>query len=138
MTGIGPKSLKQLSRYVLVGLASNAAGYMVYLLVTYFGVAPKLAMSILYGFAATIGYVGNRNITFAHKGGLVGTGLRYAMSHFLGYLINLGILVYFVDHLGYAHQLVQAIAIFVVAGFLFVAFKLFVFPDRNASESGTS
>ena len=50
--------------------------------------------------------------------------------------LNLGILAIFVDHFGYAHQWVQAAAIMIVAGFLFFAFKYFVFaqaisPDRS-------
>lgn len=58
----------------------------------------------------------------------MGAGVRYVIAHCIGYLLNLSILIVFVDELGYAHQWVQAIAIFVVAAFLFLAFKVFVFP----------
>jgi len=58
----------------------------------------------------------------------MGAGVRYVIAHCIGYLLNLSILIVFVDKLGYAHQWVQAIAIFVVAAFLFLAFKVFVFP----------
>jgi hypothetical protein len=38
----------------------------------------------------------------------------------------------------YPHQLLQALAIFVVASFLFVCFKLFVFRDASNSETKES
>jgi putative flippase GtrA len=117
----------QLARYGLVGLASNLSGYLVYVLITYWGSEPKRTMTLLYIVGASIGYFGNRQWTFAHKGGL-GAGGRYLIAHLLGYLINLLLLLTFVDRLGYSHQWVQAVAIFVVAGFLFLAFKYFVFP----------
>lgn len=126
-------SFAQLTRYAFVGIVSNLAGYLIYLLVTYLGATPKLTMTLLYGIGATIGYIGNRNLTFAHKGSLLASGVRYFMAHCFGYCINLAILIIFVDKLGYVHQWVQAIAIFVVAGFLFIAFKFFVFTDLNAS-----
>lgn len=129
-------SFKQLARYAFVGIVSNLAGYLVYLLVTYLGATPKITMTLLYGVGATIGYIGNRNFTFSHKGSLLGSSVRYFIAHFFGYFINLVILIIFVDKFGYAHQWVQAIAIFVVAGFLFLASRYFVFTDPNASNVG--
>lgn len=127
-------SLKQLTRYVFVGIFSNLIGYLVYLLVTYLGATPKITMTLLYGVGAAIGYIGNRNFTFAYKGSLLGSGARYFIAHFFGFFINLIILIIFVDELGYAHQWVQATAIFFVAGFLFITFKFFVFTKLNTSN----
>lgn len=61
----------------------------------------------------------------------MGAGGRYIIAHCFGYLINLVILIIFVDELGFVHQWVQAIAIVIVAAFLFLAFKFFVFPITN-------
>jgi len=124
-------SLQQLIRYGLVGISINLLGYLLYLLLTFTGVTPKLAMSMLYFVGAVAGFWGNRRLTFMHQGSLIASGTRYLLAHGLGYLINLTILVTFVDWLGYTHQWVQAIAIFVVAGYLFVAFKVFVFANLN-------
>jgi putative flippase GtrA len=124
-------SLRQLVRYGLVGIAINLLGYLLYLLLTFSGVTPKLAMSLLYFIGAFAGFWGNRRLTFMHQGSLIASGTRYLLAHGLGYLINLAILVTFVDWLGYPHQWVQAIAIFVVAGYLFIAFKIFVFANPN-------
>jgi putative flippase GtrA len=120
--------VKQLVRYAVVGIASNVAGYLAYLLITWLGVGPKLAMSCLYVLGATVSFIGNRRWTFSHEGSISASAVRFAIAHALGYLLNLSILLVFVDHLGFPHQLVQAVAIVVVALFLFVLFRLFVFP----------
>ena len=125
--------ITQLFRYAIVGLLSNVAGYLVYLALTYLGGTPILTMTLLYCFGAAVGFFGNRSLTFEHRGSIAGAGFRYVIAHSVGYLLNLSILIVFVDKLGYSHQLVQGVAIFVVAAFLFLAFKVFVFP---ASREG--
>lgn len=127
-------SFKQLIRFALVGIMSNLTGYLIYFLVTYLGATPKITMTLLYGVGATIGFMGNRNFTFAHKGNFLGTSIRYFIAHIFGYIINLAILIIFVDQLGYGHQWVQAVAIFAVAGILFILFKFFVFANMNVSD----
>lgn len=121
-------AVTQLFRYALVGLLSNVAGYLAYLMLTYQGGTPKLTMTMLYGVGAAVGFFGNRSLAFEHQGSVLGAGIRYVIAHGIGYLLNLSILIVFVDKLDYAHQWVQAIAIFIVAAFLFLSFKVFVFP----------
>jgi putative flippase GtrA len=118
----------QLLSYAVVGVLSNVAGYLVYLLITHLGAGPKITMSALYITGASIGFWGNRRITFKHDEKGMAVGLRYILAHCAGYLINFSILYVLVDRLGYAHQLAQAFGICVVAGFLFLSFKYFVFP----------
>lgn len=121
----------QLLRYGLVGVASNLAAYLAYLLLTRAGAAPKLAMTMLYLVGATVSFFGNRRLTFSFRGGWLGPGVRYALSHAVGYLINLALLVALVDAAGYPHQWVQALAILVVAAYLFLAMKFFVFRKES-------
>jgi len=123
----GRHSVVQLLRFTAVGIASNVLGYLLYLLATSLGTEPKVAMTVLYGVGASIGFVGNRRFTFSHKAGLMGAGVRYLIAHALGYLINLSIQLFMVDRMGYPHQLAQAVGICVVAAFLFFMFKYFVF-----------
>ena len=122
--------MQQLIRYGLVGVVSNAVIYFVYLLITYFGVESKTAMTLVYIIGASIGFIGNRKWTFTHSGASSSAALRYVLAHLLGYLLNLLILFTFVDRFGYAHQLIQAMAIVIVAGFLFIVFKYFVFREK--------
>jgi len=129
------ETFRQLARYGVVGLSTNALGYCIYLVLTYFGATPKLTMTLLYAVGATAGFVGNRTLTFSHKGRLLNSGLRYIVAHLAGFSINLMLLSIFSDWLGYKHQLVQAAAVFIVAAFLFVVLKYFVFSNPcNCSE----
>lgn len=125
------RSTRQLFRYGLVGLTSNAIAYGAYLLIASFDVSPTVSMTLVYVCAAAVGFVGNRSLTFAHNGSVLTAGFRYIIAHSLGYALNLTILLIFVDRLGYAHQLVQAFAILVVAACLFLAFKFFVFKNDD-------
>lgn len=125
------KGVLQLIRYGLVGVASNLAIYCIYLIITYLGVEPKTAMTFLYIIGASIGFIGHRQWTFSHRGNYFHSAIRYTVAHIGGYLINFLILLFFVDKLGYTHQAVQAAAIFVVAGFLFMVFKYYVFKVKN-------
>ncbi len=132
------RTASQLARYAAVGVASNAAGYLVYLLLTHLGMAPKVAMTLLYGVGATVSFLGNRRYTFRQQGALLGVGGRYVIAHGLGYFINLSIQIIMVDGLGYPHQLAQALGICIVAAFLFVMFKYFVFVNTGQSETDNS
>ncbi|WP_460126782.1 GtrA family protein [Pseudomonas sp. S2_C03] len=114
-------------KYGIIGISTNGVGYLLYLATTHLGVSPKWSMTMLYVVGATIGFIGNSRLTFAYKGSILGSGTRYILVHIAGYLLNLGILVIFVDLLGYPHQIIQAAAIFAVAAFLFIMFKFFVF-----------
>jgi putative flippase GtrA len=125
------KHISQLFRYGLIGITVNLVSYLAYLFITYLGGTPKLTMSVLYVVAAFVSFLGNRNLTFAHKGGFLGSGLRFSIAHLLGYLINLGLLFVLVDKYAYPHQLVQVCAIIIVAIFLFLTFKFFVFSEEK-------
>lgn len=126
--------MRQLIRYGLMGVASNITIYFVYLLITYLGVEPKLAMTLVYITGALIGYLGNRKWTFDHRGAAYNSALRYVLAQTTGYLLNLLILRIFVDQLGYSHQWIQAMAVFIVAGLLFIVFKYFVFREIRIQE----
>ena len=121
--------MRQLIRYGIVGVLSNAIGYSLYLAITSLGVGPKYTMTGLYFVGATIGFLGNRKWAFSYKGKLAANVVRYSVTHVLAYTINLLLLILLVDKMGFPHQKVQAFAIVIVAGFLFVMFRLFVFSQ---------
>lgn len=127
------KSLPELLKYGIVGVASNLGGYLLFLLITYLGLPPREAMTILYVTSATIAFFGNRKWTFSYSNKFLGPGIRYVICHLCGYVINYVMLLVLADWLGYPYQLIQAVAIIVVAGFLFVAFKYFVFAETRKS-----
>lgn len=125
----------RLMRYGLVGIALNVAGYTLYLLVTWLGLGPKTTMTVLYFLGVVIGYFGNRRFAFGY-GGSHSASLRYGVAHLCGYGLNFAVLHVFVEQFGFPHQIVQAVAIVLVAGFLFLSFNAFVFP-RNDRQAAT-
>lgn len=126
------KTLRQFFTYALIGVLINVLGYAIYLILTYLWGAPKLTMTALYFVGASVGFLANRRFTFRHDGGIGVTGIRYLLAQVAGYLLNLVLLLLFVDWFDFPHQIVQAIAIVVVAIFLFVVLRVFVFAPSLA------
>jgi putative flippase GtrA len=99
--------LRQLIRYALTGVIHNAAGFLLYLLATHFGAEPKIAMSVLFVIGVSVSFLLNRAWAFGDKNPMAGSLARFLIVYMLGYLLNLCILLLFVDRLGYPHQWVQ-------------------------------
>ena len=125
---------KQLYRYALVGLLTNLIGYTLYLFFTFSGISPKVTITIIYFFAATAGFIANKQYTFNHDGKFLSSGFRYLMTQIFGYFLNFVILLLFVDCLNYSHQLVQGVAVFVVAFFMFILSRFFVFAPKRSNN----
>lgn len=129
-------TLLQLSRYAVVGLASNLFGYLLYLGLTALGLGPKLAMSLLYAIGVAQTFLFNKRWTFGHRGSNRHALLRYCAVYGLGYVINLLTLLILVDHLGWPHQWVQGAMILALAGMLFLLQKFWVFrPDKLLKQA---
>jgi putative flippase GtrA len=126
-------TLGQLVRYGVVGLLNNLLGYLIYVAVTWLWIEPKLAVTLMYPVGALIGYLGHARYAFQYNGRVSDGLLRYTIANLIGYCADVGMLYVLADRLGYPHQLVQAAAIFVVAGLLFVLFRYFVFPRAKQS-----
>jgi len=131
------RTLWQLVRYVIVGVITNASGYLLYLVVTYWGVSPTLSMTVIYGTVTLMGFFGNRKLTFHDTGTIWSSGSRYLLVYGIGFVFQYAMLVIFYEGRGYPHQLVQITSACVVTGFLFFALKYFVFP-QHADASPTA
>ncbi len=121
--------MKQLTRYAIVGISSNLAGYSAYLLLTFLNVGPKLAMTLVYLTGAVVSFIGNLCWTFKNKGKFLSAALKYAIVHICGYSLNFFILYIFVDWMFYPHQAVQAVSIGIVSVFLYCMLKRVVFSN---------
>ena len=126
-------TVTQLIKYGVVGVLNNLLGYLIYLLITWLWLDPKVAVSLLYPIGAMTAYFGHAKYSFSYSGEASQGVLRFVIAQFLGYSLNLLLLYVFSDILKIPHQLVQAVAIIVVAGVLFMLFKYYVFPDRSTA-----
>ena len=126
-------ALVQVIRYGIVGVLNNLLGYLIYLLITWLWLDPKVAVTLMYPIGAVTAYFGHARYSFRYQGNTTRGMLRYVLAHMIGYGINIGMLYLFSDKMGFAHQLVQAVAIVVVAGILYLLMRYFVFPARSTA-----
>ncbi len=127
----------QLGRYGVVGLLSNAAGFLLYVTLTAAGMGPKMAMSLLYAVGVVQTFVFNQRWSFRHRGSMGPAFARYCGAYALGYAVNLAALCGLVDGLEFPHQIVQGLMILVLAFMLFLLQKFWVFraaPPLPASS----
>lgn len=122
----------QLSRYVVVGLISNASGYLLYLLLTTLGLGHKMSMTLLYVIGTLQTFVFNKSWTFTHRGGTRQSLLRYLMAYGGCYILNLVLLYFLVDRIRLPHMLVQGMAILGIALLLFFLQKYWVFAPMQS------
>lgn len=130
-------TLGQLIRYGIVGVASNAVGYLIYLAITAAGVEHKLAMTLLYAVGVAQTFIFNKRWTFRSDDSTGAALVRYIVVYALGYLINYAILFLLVDEGGMPHQLVMAGLFVMMAMYFFVAQKFWVFRKRADVASGS-
>jgi putative flippase GtrA len=123
---------RQFVRFVAVGVVSNGALFVLYLVLTSTGLSPALSMSLAYAAGVVQTYAFNRSWTFSHSGDCAASLARYATAYGIGYVVNLCLLRLFVDGLKLPHQWVQGAAILFVAVLVFVLQKHWVF--RNALQ----
>lgn len=140
MTSRSADTRRQLSKYVLVGMMANVSLYVVYLLLTSLNLDPKLAMTIAYAIGVTGTFHLNRGWTFSdtsHQGFAL---VRYLLTYATGYLINYVALLILVDRLAYPHEYIQAGMGILLAVFLFLMQKYWVFKGGDGAhrpESGS-
>jgi len=129
-----PEQFRQLIRFALVGFAQNGAGYLLYLLLTWLGMDPKLAVGVCYPLGVLLSYLGNKKFTFRHTGGNAGALSRFVLTYAGGYVFNLAGLYLLVDTLGYPHQWIQLGLMIFLAGCFFLLQKFFVFPGTREQK----
>lgn len=126
-------TLRQVIRYGVVGVLNNLLGYLIYLLVTWLWLDPKVAITLMYPVGALTAYFGHARYSFGYQGRASSGLIRYTIAHLIGYSVNVGMLYFLSDLAGFPHQLVQAAAVFVVGGILYLLMRYFVFPRKTLS-----
>jgi len=118
----------QLLRFLIVGAASNAALYVLYLGATSLGIGHKIAMTVLFAVGVVQTFVFNKTWSFRSRGNDIAAFARYASAYLLAYIINLTAMLVLVDCYHFSDRLVQAVMIILVAMFMFGMQRYWVFP----------
>ncbi len=126
----------QLIRYGIVGVASNASIYVLYLVLTGIGMGPKLAMSLLYMVGVLQTFVFNKAWTFRYVGQGRAAFWRHVILYAAGYGLNFVLLTMLVDTLNWPHQWVMAGLVVLMAVFFFVGQKFWVFRQSSVMTAG--
>lgn len=124
-------ALRQAIRFGVVGLSSNAVLYCLYLVLTSFGIDPKVVMTILFAIGLLQTFAFNKNWSFSHEGHVRQTFTRYMVAYGSAYFINLLTLIILVDKFHYPHQIIQGVMIFALAAYLFLIQKFWVFRPKK-------
>lgn len=121
----------QSRRFIVVGIVTNLALYLIYILLTTLAVGHKSAMTLLYFSGAMQSFVFNRKWTFSYSGNTQACLLRYLIAYGSGYILNFSFLFIFVDCLGWSHEIVQGSSVIIVAALMFIAQKYWVFSGNS-------
>lgn len=119
-------------RFGVVGLLSNAVGFLLYLAVTAGGMKPKVAMTVVYALGVFQSFAFNQRWSFGHERTCNSAFIRYCAAYGLGYALNFGSLHILVDHFGHPHAFVQGVTVLTLAVLLFVLQKFWVFRSHSS------
>jgi putative flippase GtrA len=123
--------LRRFTRYTVIGLLNNLVGYLIYLLITWLWLEPKLAVLLMYPVGAFSAYFAHAKYSFQNSEISKSSAARYIISQLIGCAVNIAILHVLTDQLNYPHQLSQAVAILAVAGILYFLMRYFVFSKKS-------
>ena len=100
------------------------------------GAGHKAAMTALFMVGVVQTFFINRLWTFGSDRSFWVAFQKYLLIYSVAWLVNLFGLILFVDKLAFAHELVQGVAIMVIAISMFILQKFWVFPDVRIKTFG--
>ena len=85
--------LRAFARFAVVGIASNATLFVIYLILTGLGTDPLVAATLMWILGVTMSFALNRSWTFRHTGSVAPALARYGLLYGTAYVLNLALLV---------------------------------------------
>lgn len=122
-------------RFGIAGLGNTLTGLLViFACKSVLDFGDVAANVVGYGSGILLGFLLNRRWTFQHSGQLGPTFVRYLMLLVVAYLVNLTVVIYFIDVLNLNSYLAQAAGIppYAVAGYL--GSRYFVFTTAKVKK----
>ena len=122
--------LRQLTKFGVIGVASNAAVYFGYLLLTISGLPPVAAMTVTFVGGVLISFYLNGRHTFQRRTSRLAF-IKMGLTYLIAYLLNLFLLWLSVYVFLLPHQLVQGCLILAIGLGLFFVQKYWVFKEPS-------
>ena len=107
----------------------TGAGYLAYLLLTWAGLSPRLAVTVLLPVSLWAAFQLHGRVTFAGVGRGRTTGLRFLAVMLTGYALNLAFLTILVNDAGVPHQLAHLGSIGLIALLMLQLMRRVVFVN---------
>lgn len=123
------KTLRQMSRYYSIGVLINLIGYGAFLGLLHFGLGAKTSSAVLFLISILISFWVNRVYVFQAKGNIALSFGRNVAISLVALLLNLGIILLFVDCAGMRAEYVQLFSVVFISLFLFVVNKFLVHKE---------
>lgn len=123
-------------RYIAVGASVNGAGYLSYLALTWAGMSPRLAVTVLLPVSLWAAFQLHNRVTFPGIGRVRTTGIRFLAVMLTGYALNLALLTILVDGAGVPHQFAQLVSIGLIALLMFPLMRRVVFVNPTSDRTG--
>ena len=123
-------------RFGAVGIVNNGTTYALFVLLTFLGVAPYLAVTVSYAVGMFISFFGNQRVTFKHAKRTKASVYRFLIVNAIGYALNLLLLWVFVTLWGWSAIPAQLVAIVIVAVNTFIVMRLWIFRAHSIPTQG--
>lgn len=126
MRNISSIANSQAAKYYAFGLLNNGIAYAIFFALLQYGAEAKLSYTLVYICGTTASFIFNRYVVFKSSSS---AGVGYILvwlSAGAAYLLNIAILVLFVDFGGYRAEIVQVFAMAVITVLLFFSNKYIV------------
>nr|VFJ60792.1 MAG: Putative flippase GtrA (transmembrane translocase of bactoprenol-linked glucose) [Candidatus Kentron sp. FM]VFJ75378.1 MAG: Putative flippase GtrA (transmembrane translocase of bactoprenol-linked glucose) [Candidatus Kentron sp. FM]VFK12901.1 MAG: Putative flippase GtrA (transmembrane translocase of bactoprenol-linked glucose) [Candidatus Kentron sp. FM] len=125
----------QALRFGIVGVVSNMALYVIYLVLVECGIDSKVVVTVLYVVGLSITFVFNKRWSFSHRGGLDQSVKRYLILYGSLYTLHVIALYILVDVSQFPHALAQACVVIVFVPIVFLMQRFWVFgAERPAGR----
>lgn len=126
--------MNQFARFLLVGVANTALGYLVIFGCMYLaGLSPELSNAAGYAVGLLVSYFLNRNFTFKSDQRLSTELVRFTLVFLTAYMANLVVLIVLVRALAIHAGASQVIAGVIYIGTTYVLNKHYVFRSSEAN-----
>ncbi|MDA8952418.1 GtrA family protein [Pseudomonadales bacterium] len=127
-------AMREILRYIVVGITVNLSGYLGYLLLTYWGAEPKLAITLMFASFLPLSFYWHNRFTFSRHNNAFKAKIHFVVLNVSVYLLNLALIYLLVDLLGFGHQWIQLLITFFMAVLVYVILKFFIFKKVSFAD----
>ena len=121
------KNFRELFKYGITGIILNLSGYLTYIILTSYGIDPKLTVILIAPIFIFFTFIIQKNYIFYSKKKSFLIAINYLVLCVIGNLINIFFLYVFVDLLSFPHQIIQFLSMIIIGLMFYLCLKYYIF-----------